>query len=202
MTDLDWDPAKAALIPSPRHTKVPLTDQVSVRMDVKTRQYIEDVYFEVRHVLGYESFADFARDGMYKWAEYCRERYFPSHRALQSKGMALQAVLRQVQEDEERRAWDSTFKELNAMMTSYAEDAAGGNPLAIHKIAEQVMQFIEIVATIDDPYWQDYYRRAWWRMDCATDVVVLLQTSPEYGASSLVADLRGTPELAEESAHD
>lgn len=192
MTDsIDWDPSKAAIIPSPRHARTPLTDQVSVRMDVKTRRFIEDVYFEVRNGLDYESFADFCRDGMYKWAEYCRERYYPSNRALQAKGMALQAVLRQVQEDEERRAWEATFKDLDAMMTSYCEDAATGNPLAIHKIAEQVMRFVSIVETIDDPYWQDYYRRAWWRMQSATDVVVLLQTSPEYGESNLVAELKG-----------
>lgn len=196
---IDWDPAKAALIPSPRYSKTPLTDQVSVRMDVKTRRYIEDVYFEVRNGLGYESFADFCRDGMYRWAEYCRERYAPSNRALQSKGMALQAVLRQVQQDEERRAWESTFKDLNAMMVSYCEDAAGGNPLAVHKIAEQCLQFIATLETIDDPYWQDYYRRAWWRMEAATDIVVILAQS-EYGATNLVAELRGKEELKEGEA--
>lgn len=194
---IDWDPAKAAIIPSPRYSKTPLTDQVSVRMDVKTRRYIEDVYFEVRNGLGYESFADFCRDGMYRWSEYCREKYAPSNRSLQSKGMALQAVLRQVQQDEERRAWESTFKDLNAMMVSYCEDAAGGNALAIHKIAEQCLQFISTLESIDDPYWQDYYRRAWWKMEAATDIVVLLQTSEEYGATNLVAELRGKPELKE-----
>jgi hypothetical protein len=198
MTDaIDWDPSKVPQIANPRYAKTPLTDQVSVRMDVKTRRYIEDVYFEVRNRLAYESFADFARDGMYKWAEYCRDRYVPSNRQLQSRGMALQAILRQVQEDEERRAYDATFKELNAMMLSYCEDAAGGNDLAVHKLAEQVIAFIGILESIDDPYWRDYYRRAWWKMECATDVAVVLQTSEAYGQTSLVAELEGKKELGE-----
>lgn len=83
------------------------------------------------------------------------------------------------------------------MMVSYCEDAAGGNALAIHKIAEQCLQFIATLESIDDPYWQDYYRRAWWKMEAATDIVVLLQTSEEYGATNLVAELRGNPELKE-----